>query len=87
MSQGQEYILISGSSQDTSKVDIFIQNQMKPYFIIKQRTHVKMIESFPITEIGENIADFESNPYAEGSIQYRTSSDQTTILFQTTTQG
>lgn len=87
MSQGQEYILISRSSQDTSKVDIFIQNQMKPYFIIKQRTRVKMIGSFPFTKIGENIAGFEPNPYAEGSVQYRTSSDQTTILFQTTTQG
>ena len=41
-----------------------------------------MIGSFPFTEIGENIARFESNPYAKGSIQYRTSSDQTTILFQ-----
>ena len=47
-----------------SKVDIFIQNQMQPYFIIKKRTHVKMVESFSFTEIGENIADSESNPYA-----------------------
>lgn len=46
-----------------------------------------MIGSFPFTKIGENIAGFEPNPYAEGSVQYRTSSDQTTILFQTTTQG